>query len=222
MICYLKWDSEFFEKKIGKLENNIYESLHSLNGDIHEYDLIYIFSDDSLGFLKDPIDIKVTYAKKTQKKIENSNVMVYDSAIHVYDDLLALAYSSGHDSRFLKDPFFGETAFKKLYKIWIDNSINDLNTSVFVYVENNELLGFITCTQYPEHATIGLIAVLNTAQGKGIGGKLIDAVENQLQNDTVLYVATQKTNVQACDFYERKGFTVSSIKYIYHYAPISG
>lgn len=222
MISYLKWDSEFFEKKIGKLENTIYDLLHLLNGDISEYDLIYIFSDDKVDFLEEPIDIKVTYAKKTQKKIENANVKVFDNTIHVYDDLLALAYSSGHDSRFLKDPFFGETAFKKLYKRWIDNSLNDSNTSVFVYEENNQLSGFVTCTQYEEHVTIGLIAVSNNAQGKGIGGKLIDAVENQLQKDTLLYVATQKTNVQACAFYERKGFTVDSIKYIYHYAPISG
>lgn len=221
MISYLKWDSEFFEKKIGKLENTIYDSLHSLNGDISEYDLIYIFSDDKVDFLEEPIDIKVTYAKKTQKKIEYKNVMVYDNAIHDYEDLLSLAYSSGHDSRFLKDPFFGETAFKKLYKRWIDNSVNDSNTSVFVYVEDNQLVGFVTCTQYAEHATIGLIAVSNTAQGKGIGGKLIDAVENQLENDTLLYVSTQKTNRQACAFYERKGFTVNSVKYIYHYAPIS-
>lgn len=218
MISYLKWDSEFFEKKIGKIENNIDDSL---NGDISEYDLIYIFSDDKVDFLNEAIDIKVTFAKKTQKKIENANVMVYDNTIHVYEDLLALAYTSGHDSRFLKDPFFGEKAFKKLYKRWIDNSLNDSNTLVFVYVENNQLVGFVTCTQYAEHATIGLIAVSNNAQGKGIGGKLIDAVENQLQNDTLLYVATQKTNVQACDFYERKGFTINSIKYIYHYEPKS-
>lgn len=218
MISYLKWDSEFFEKKIGKIENNIDDSL---NGDISEYNLIYIFSDDKVDFLNEAIDIKVTFAKKTQKKIENANVMVYDNTIHVYEDLLALAYTSGHDSRFLKDPFFGEKAFKKLYKRWIDNSLNDSNTLVFVYVENNQLVGFVTCTQYAEHATIGLIAVSNNAQGKGIGGKLIDAVENQLHNDTLLYVATQKTNVQACDFYERKGFTINSIKYIYHYEPKS-
>lgn len=219
MISYLEWDSEFFEKKIGKLENNIYDSLHSLNSDISEYDLIYIFSDNEVDFLNEPIDIKVTYAKKTQKRVENTNVKLYDNTTHVYEDLLTLAYTSGHDSRFLKDPFFGETAFKKLYKRWIDNAINDTNTSVFVYIENNQLLGFVTCTQHEEYAVIGLIAVADNAQGKGIGGKLIEAVETKLKVDSLLYVSTQKTNKQACDFYQRKGFIVNSIKYIYHYAP---
>ena len=43
MICYLKWDSEFFEKKIGKLENNILDSLDTLSQEEISYDLIYIF-----------------------------------------------------------------------------------------------------------------------------------------------------------------------------------
>lgn len=219
MISYLSWDSEFFEKKIGKLEVNISDSLDSLSQEVISYDLIYIFSDKELNLLMKPNDIKVTYVKKTQKRDPNVNIKDYKKLLCNYDDLVALAYVSGQDSRFLKDPFFGETAFKKLYKRWIDNSLNDLNTSVFVFVENNQLLGFVTCTQYEEHATIGLIAVSNDAQGKGIGGKLIEAVENSLEVNTLLYVSTQKTNRQACDFYERKGFSVNSIKYIYHYAP---
>jgi dTDP-4-amino-4,6-dideoxy-D-galactose acyltransferase len=219
MICYLKWDSEFFEKKIGKLEDNILDSLDTLSQEDISYDLIYIFSDKELNLLIKPIDIKVTYAKKTQKRYVNENVKEYQNLLYNYDDLVALAYVSGHDSRFLKDPFFGEIAFKKLYKRWIDNAISDTNTTVFVYIENNQLLGFVTCTQHEEYAVIGLIAVAATAQGKGIGGKLIEAVENKLEVDTLLYVSTQKTNSQACDFYERKGFTVNSIKYIYHYAP---
>lgn len=221
MICYLKWDSDFFEKKIGKLEDNILDSLESLSHEDISYDLIYIFSDKELNLLMKPIDIKVTYAKKTQKRHVNENVKEYQNLLCNYDDLVALAYVSGHDSRFLKDPFFGEIAFRKLYKRWIDNAISDKDTSVFVYIENDRLLGFVTCAQYEEYAIIGLIAVADIAQGKGIGGKLIQAVENKLEVNTLLYVSTQKTNSQACNFYERKGFTVNSTKYIYHYEPNS-
>lgn len=219
MISYLSWDSEFFEKKIGKLEDNILDSLDSLSQEVISYDLIYIFSDKELNFLMKPVDIKVTYVKNSQKRYVNENIKNYKDLLCNYDDLVALAYVSGHDSRFLKDPFFGEKAFKKLYKRWIDNAINDTNTSVFVYMENERLLGFVTCTQHEEYAVIGLIAVADIVQGKGIGGKLIEAVENSLEVNTLLYVSTQKTNRQACDFYERKGFSVNSIKYIYHYAP---
>jgi ribosomal protein S18 acetylase RimI-like enzyme len=124
---------------------------------------------------------------------------------------------SGHDSRFLKDSFFGEDAFKNLYKRWIDNSIREEGINVLVYIENNRILGFVTYSKKETDSSIGLFAVDPIAQGKGVGLKLIQAVESHLGSNKYLVVPTQETNLNACKFYKKLGFKLEYKQYIYHY-----
>ncbi|MBL4663030.1 MAG: dTDP-4-amino-4,6-dideoxygalactose transaminase [Flavobacteriaceae bacterium] len=68
-------------------------------------------------------------------------------------------------------------------------------------------------------ATIGLIAVNSSHQGKGIGGELINAVEVQLldRGITTLRIPTQLKNEQACKFYKKLGYSPIEKTDIKHY-----
>jgi dTDP-4-amino-4,6-dideoxy-D-galactose acyltransferase len=217
MIQYLDWDSDFFGFKIGKftVSDNV-EKWPSID-EFKNFDLVYIFSTTPLKIQVPLMDIKVTFQKHTKKNIVDSKIVEFQSHLHSYQELLELAYLSGHDSRFLKDPFFGSNAFKRLYKKWIDNAIADEFTKVLVYVEQLKIIGFVTYTIKNDSVSIGLIAVSKEAQGKGVGKKLIDSVETNLSEDTLLIVPTQKTNIGACYFYHKLGFEVQTTHYLYHY-----
>lgn len=218
MIELLDWDSNFFGYKIGKLTySNQHKSLPS-DEEFKKFDLVYIFSTSRLNDKYNLVDVKVTFKKNTASKNVDDKIYFFDKTLHSYTELLELAYLSGHDSRFLKDSFFSEKDFKNLYKTWIDNSIVNIETDVLVYVHQNKILGFVSFKNNLQTSTIELIAVDTNTRGMGIGSKLIDAVENKLNANTILTVPTQETNRLACNFYAKKDFKIVNKKYIYHYA----
>lgn len=219
MIKYLEWDSNFFNKKIGRFDINS-ASKHEWPSDneLCKFDLIYIFSTEILNLKLQPIDVKVTYKKLVSNRQALENVKIFDQNIHSYTQLLELVYLSGHDSRFLRDQFFGEENYKRLYKKWIDNSIQSNDSTVLVSVGGNKILGFVTMEEREQGNSIGLIAVGNKSQGKGIGNKLVRSVESLSIPNTELTVCTQATNTGACRFYENLDFKVGNKEYIYHYA----
>ena len=217
MIKYLAWDSDFFDHKIGKLTYREGDEWPT-EQEFRAFDLVYIFSNTALDLNYPLYDIKFTFYKETQSKLFPASVYLYDNEKHDYIQLQELVFLSGHDSRFRKDPFFGEQAFKNLYKAWIDKSLNTANSKVLVYEEESQLLGFIAIKEENNKAFIDLIAVIPEAQGKGVGHQLVDAVDYILGDSKMLYVPTQQTNAQACHFYEKCGFKISDKHYIYHYA----
>lgn len=166
------------------------------------------------------IDEKITFEKKTKIYSNKQSVIVFNEEKHSFSQLLDLVYLSGHDSRFLRDPIFGELNFKKLYKVWIENSIKDKSIKVLVYFDEKikRILGFVTVVISTDISSIGLIAVSDSVQNLGIGKALIEAAENQLTPNSVLHVATQRSNIKACLFYKKLGFIHKTTDYIYHYA----
>ena len=219
MIERLAWDSEFFGKKIGKIfveNDNLIFTDH-----FYDYDLVYIFSHRSLNVSAPLVDTKITFGKKTANKNPIDGIVVFDNSIHEYDQLLSLVYLSGRDSRFRIPPFFTEEDFRRLYKRWIDRSIEEDNTKVLIYLQKNLILGFVTFGCIDNRAFIGLIAVSPNTQGQGVGRKLIQAVENSLAVETFLTVPTQEINTRACNFYIKTGFEIIHKQYIYHYVPNS-
>jgi len=65
---------------------------------------------------------------------------------------------------------------------------------------------------------VGLIATAAAYQGQGIGTALLSATDvyyfdNNVDTSTVV---TQKSNSQACFFYERAGFAEYKTEYVYH------
>lgn len=222
----LTWDSEFFNLKIGKvfvkdkIDFNLIDNFLQNN---KEYDLIYIFSNKEIDTLKSiSVDKKVRFVLQN-KSISKSKIEIaveeYESK-EVSHSLLDLTFQSGQHSRFLLDPKFGKEKFEQLYQIWIEKSVQKkIAQKVYVTQHENTLTGFVTVGVKDLEMNIGLIATDENYRGQGLGKALVHKViaDFNNSNQNILSVYTQLDNENACAFYEKCGFKLDNVEYIYHY-----
>ncbi len=211
----LNWDSEFFGLEIGAIRN------FDINDQSHfkfdsQYDLIYIFSEQSLPAhsFPDPIDQKIVFKKK-EPKTSNSdpNIEIYKGELT--PELIQLSIQSGAYSRFKLDKKL-QPHFEKLYTEWVDKSIQgSLADLVLVYKTDDKIVGFMTLKKGEDYNQIGLISVSANYRGKGIGSALLDKIADIFPG-TETRVPTQAKNENACKFYVQNGYNIHSTTYIYH------
>jgi dTDP-4-amino-4,6-dideoxy-D-galactose acyltransferase len=230
-IEYLQWDSGFFNKKIGRV--NVAEGevvdVEALASEARQmgYRLLYIFSGKELkitiqsaGVPKpELVDRKVVYDKVISPADRSSDSLPEYTGSNTTKELEELAYLSGGFSRFHLDANFTDDDFHRLYNAWISKSVSkEMADHVFVAEESGRVVGMVTLKASDGVGHIGLIAVSSETQSKGYGKKLINTCFNALLDKGVSYieVPTQLANIQACRFYEKCGFQVKSITYIYH------
>ncbi len=222
MINRLDWDSNFFEIEIGELICQEYFNLENAES----FDLFYIKSNKDFeleinNFENTFSENKVVFSKNLNfSETSKNNIFSVNKIDFKIEEIYELAYESGKFSRFFLDNNFNIEKFKELYKKWVDNSISKLFADdLFVYQEDNNTIGFVTYKIKNNIATIGLIAVSPNEQGKGIGGKLLNYLENFLikSNINVLSIPTQENNITACKFYKKQGYNISDKTIIKHY-----
>jgi dTDP-4-amino-4,6-dideoxy-D-galactose acyltransferase len=140
-------------------------------------------------------------------------------------ELRRIAAASHHDSRFYHDPHFDRGRCDDLYSIWIENSCGDPDGVVLVAAEAwpeagaGAIRGYITASLAAEgEGRIGLFAVAGTAQGQGIGGRLIAAALEWLEDRSTatISVVTQGRNVRAQRIYQQFGMRTRSLELWYH------
>lgn len=229
-ITYLRWDSDFFQLKIGSImlqeDTSIVDIMHQ--GRIQGFDLLYGFQESDQNITNIPLQFKPYYQTTNvlySKKLSNEVNTKYDVAIREAqypDDLAklhALSIQAGHSSRFKLDLKFGYEKFKALYEIWLSNSIQKLIADHVFLHHHDDIEGFVTIKTNDHSATIGLIAVDGQFRNKNIGGKLIGAAEIFANNAqcSVLEVGTQVENEGACRFYEKNGFSPIHFNKIFHF-----
>lgn len=223
IIKYLDWDSSFFNKKIGLLDLSNDCKFSEIQND---YDLMYVISNEEIAvdipnFKQSYSENKIVFSKKIVQNRESADSNIFSELNgspkkEIYD----LAFESGKFSRFNLDLNFEKSEFQKLYKKWVDNSYTkEFADGVLIYKEQNTILGFVTYKVWDGYAAIGLIAVCPKHQGKGIGKKLIQSVENELANIGVdeLRIPTQLQNEMACLFYTKLGYKIIENKILKHY-----
>lgn len=224
-IIQLKWDTDFFGYKVGKLllnDNNLDENL-LINND---FKLIYLFCNEPLSedlvkkhnlFLSDEkIDLITNVSNLTFNKFENENL--FELTI-LDDNLLDLTFQSGHFSRFKIDSNFKNNEFETLYTAWIEQSISHKNADkVIGFSINNKVVGFITFVLKNNMFDIGLIAVNEQHRSLKIGKQLLAYVFNYSVSKNVEFVTvtTQNKNQGALNFYLKNGFSINKTTYIYH------
>lgn len=222
MVKTLQWDSDFFNLKVGEIN---YDERYNQQ-DVSNYDLIYVISNNDFVLELDNFEntfseTKVIFVKNLEKEnIDSEPIFKFNQVNVEIDKLYSLAFESGKNSRFLLDNRFDKSIFKNLYRAWIDNSINKkFADDILVYFEENQIKGFLSYKTIDSIASVGLIAVDANCQGKGIGAKLLKYLENIILETGIkqIKIPTQLSNIQACSFYKKQGYSIKNKTYIKHY-----
>ncbi len=230
----LVWDTNFFGFKVAQIidfidENDFITSIKKLKEE--NYRLLYLFLDPTntkkneiISKYAPCIEKKITYHTVIEKKnyIIDNQIRLYDDKI-VSSDLVKLSLQSGEYSRYKKDVNFPKGTYEKLYRQWIENSVNHLfDDAVYIYKSNEIIKGLLTLKDKQNNngivGTISLIAVDINSRGQNIGTKLIETTFFHYYHRNIfnIEVVTQLGNQIACKFYEKNNFKIKSIQNVYH------
>lgn len=221
-IKKLDWDSNFFNIKVGEVVNPA-ENTTILNDD---FDLLYVKSNEDVtiaipNFTMNFAEVKVIFSKEIRiKHDEGNSIFSIKETGYNIQEIYELAYESGKYSRFFLDKNFISEDFYRLYQKWVDNSISNIYADdLLVFLDESQIVGFVTYKSNESTATIGLIAVSPNQQGKGIGAKLLKHVENVLFDKQIktLQIPTQESNQAACNFYTKQGYALHEKTFIKHF-----
>lgn len=224
IVKILDWDSNFFNKKIGSVffdKKNI-ESCVFFN-----FDILYVYSKHDIKFnipqfINTYSECKVFFCKYL--KVESYNIneknIFLNPSIDDKANIERLAIQSGEFSRFNLDINFKKEDFERLYKIWINKSL-DLKEKeeILTYFDGSKVIGFIGFVKEKKNAKVTLLVVDAKNRGKGIASKLLDSLESHLIKSNIkkITIPTQKVNKIACNFYKNKGYYVVDEFFLKHY-----
>lgn len=227
-IRALQWDSDFFGLRIGRVDLQTKadaEELQSRQKELKQhFDLLYIFDANAVGFEAEGaqlVDEKILYSKPCEPRKQFSDVTFYQGATPSAD-LYRLALVSGGYSRFKLDERLPKGSYERLYNRWIENACpkEGTNKQILLFKDEHDIArGMITIDYHGELGHIGLVVVDTEVQHQGIGGKIMSTLDGYLfeRGIKTLEVPTQKTNADACRWYEKNGFTAQSQTPIYHW-----
>lgn len=226
-ILEKEWDSAFFQIKIGEVYIDNPEKHYRIEES--GFDLIVAnckkeFNLNLTGYENSYEGGLLLYEKNIETfstKYDLTNIKkIGKKESFNREELYEIAYESGKFSRFKADRNFNKFAFKKLYRKWVDKSLNStIADELLVFEDRGSILGFISYKIQNGSCYIGLLGIKPDEQGKGIGGKLLTTVENKSYSQGVkkIKVKTQKINLPAINFYEAKNFREEEINFIKHY-----
>lgn len=218
-LKYLKWDSEFFNKKIFLLE----DFKNKFNKEKFKYDLIQsnvkLDENKKINFLEkngfNLEELNIKYKKILGEKIEIN--FEYRKAIKK-----DMKYLTKFSKFFIQSRFniLGKEKVAEFYSEWIKNSIlGDFDDVCFFIEEEAQVAGLITIKNFNNNqARIGLIVVDEKFQGIGVGKKLLKVAEKYCveNNKKELFVTTQGNNIKAQNFYIKNEYLVNEIGVWYY------
>ncbi|QIX60925.1 GNAT family N-acetyltransferase [Hymenobacter sp. BT18] len=229
----LAWDTKFLGMAVGRLHGSAIGAA-TLRAAIHEargagWALLYwsVAATDAVSqaAAQDsqlPIaDHRVTYTLAVPPAGADSLPAQVAPTTVLSAPLLALAFQSGHFSRFRTDHRFAPEVFERLYTHWIRQSVRgELAREVLVFRASPTApeVGLLTLRPEADAVTIGLLAVDERARKQGIGGALLQVAQQRVRawGFQRLTAVTQRNNLAACQFYENAGFQPSQEEYLYH------
>lgn len=177
MIEFLKWDSDFFDIKIGCIHLNESVCLKTeLNrARVEGFKLVYVYGGRNLyveqniceAFNGTLVDRKVVFETRITNQVDAISEVVSEYRSSEEDQvLLELALESGRFSRFKLDTNFKCGDFERFYSTWLSESLNgNIADHVFVAKINTLITGMVTLKINENVAKIGLIAVNPNFQG---------------------------------------------------------
>lgn len=226
-IVPLHWDSDFFGLRIAKAivasEEDIVALSRQEGGLRNHFDLMYIFSEPSLEMPFEGarlVDKKAVFSLNAPKHFESDPAIRSWESPEASNALISLALVSGKYSRFKLDETLPAGSYERLYTRWIEQSVNKaMATDVFCYMTDDAPRGLVTLDFHDGQGVIGLVAVDEDYQHRGIGKALIKHAISYVHDirGERLSVATQMDNEPACRLYSGCGFSLESVTKIWHW-----
>jgi len=223
----LEWDSRFFGVRVAQLMVTDTSDCGGLEECLEgsDADVVYVSVAPAAAELCRPLlaglpgglfDRKVTYAKEVDPAFAAPDPFCV-RATGVSEELLQLAYASGHLSRFFLDPRF-RPWFRPLYAEWVRKELREADSRVFTLSDDHPMLGMVTASVKDGIGRIGLLAIAEGSQGRGLGMRLVRHCEAHYASQSArrCEVVTQKANVAACRLYAKAGYTIASEQDIWH------
>ncbi|WP_373767876.1 dTDP-4-amino-4,6-dideoxy-D-galactose acyltransferase [Glaesserella sp.] len=208
MIYLNEWESQFFGRKIGRLEKYSIDSLSTE----HEFDLIQakissekskeilFLQQQNFHFVEGEIDFILPLSN-----LKNNIPLLNKADTLDLPQLKNMVANSFLNSRF-KEPYFSAEENERFYQTWIEKAVHgSFDDICFVIKQNNHVMGCISIKIIENDCRVGLIAVAPTAQKKGIASQLFNyAIQwSILQKAQNLRVATQINNIAAINLYQK-------------------
>jgi dTDP-4-amino-4,6-dideoxy-D-galactose acyltransferase len=211
-IVFLKWDSAFFNKTVGKLEVSDADlNLKDLN--LKNYDLVYVFSDTPLSntWQEHLIEERLTFALS----LDQHQGKEYADAVNLSSSkylpsLIPLCLEAGHQSRFKRDPLLKDS-FTNMYEKWAEKCLNQDTYGFFDY---GKLVGFVSF----KDNVFDLMAVNSEYRSISVASNLFKHACFVLQNKGYrnVVVTTQASNESGIGFFKKQGFKLQKKEFIYH------
>ena len=225
-IKIMRWESDFFKKKIGEILID-YPLKDEIKIDDH-FDFIIAKQKEASeirieGYTNSYREEKIVFSKHLEEldtPLLTTTILDSDKTPIKADLLYDLAYESGKHSRFKLDALFKDSEFEKLYQCWVINSINKtFGHKVFYMLDKEVPIAFVTLNLKDNIGQIGLIAVDKHYQGQGLGKQLIKHIESYCVNHTIpiLNIPTQAHNKNATGFYTKLGYHIKQQEIINHF-----
>jgi dTDP-4-amino-4,6-dideoxy-D-galactose acyltransferase len=231
LIEFLAWDSNFFGRRVGKLNLHSAATLdNSIQAAYQQgYELLYVYSSFPIAYSSvgrySLLDVggHVTFVKSLSGHSPEEAMTVKEISQYLLEaptpELLQLAFLSGHLSRFKIDTSLPPGSFESLYKAWLTNSlIYKQKSALYTYHCDEKLAGIITSEISGTKCTIGLLAVSDIFQGKGIATSLIAHIIRMCSQNLVssVEVKTQLVNSSARALYLKNTFVERERSFLYH------
>ncbi len=228
----LDWDSKFFGLRIGRLNAEELtpeawaEAVDWM--DRESLDCLYFLADPNAASSADLahevglrfVDIRVTFERRLPGEAVAMPAGIRCFTPADVEPLAEIAAVSHRDSRFYFDPRFDRGRCDDLYRTWVENSCAGYADEVLVAEVDGRPVGYLTCHANDDGSgQIGLVAVGESAQGRGLGQALVQGHLSwcQQKGKERAVVVTQGRNVPAMRLYEKSGYRTRSVRLWYHY-----
>jgi len=233
-LCQLlPWDTSFFGLNIARLRpcRLTRESLAAALDWCRSQQVrcLYFLADfddrETLGLAESAgfglVDMRLTFARDVPAA---GGATGPDAGIRLFQDadaapLKVIAGRSHRDSRFFFDGHFPEDRSVALFETWIERSCGGWAQAVLVAEADGVAAGYCTCHIDDRGlGSIGLIAIAEHAQGRGLGAGLVRASLSffRQRGAARAKVVTQARNIPAQRLYQKMGFVTESAQLWYH------
>lgn len=236
-IDKLKWDTEFFELKIGRVviyDESEFNPLEFKKQAIDEnYELIYVFKfaemlsrEKVIEAELELVDIMLTMSKKFNRNEykEIPYVLRTELTQEELSECYYIAEQTSIVSRFTKENKIGPDKTKGLYRKWIDNAINKTFSDGLLLEKDNDSVRGIHLIKTDEKNKSGYCSVIGVSpnyKGHGVGKRLWRQAFGYWANEREIdrcIVPFSFQNSESFNFHLKIGFNkIEEIKYVYHF-----